>query len=65
MYVSGVTQRFISVEICSGLNRLRLNSDLVVTEKIYSFLRQNASSKFRNTRKLIPFVFEQANMFVA
>ena len=52
---------FILVDICSeGLNRLR-NSDLIV-KNICGFIRQNVSSKFCNTGKLIPFVFAGANM---
>ena len=50
------------VDICSDghvLNRLR-NPDLVV-KKIYRFLRQNVSSKFRNTGKLNSFCFRRGN----
>ena len=50
---------FISVDICSdGLNLLR-NSDLFM-KKIYSFLRQNVSSKFL-TLENYSFRFEGAN----
>ena len=52
-----------SVDICSDSLNRRRNSDLVV-KKSYSFLRQNASSKFRDNEKLIPFAFEGANMSV-
>ena len=45
-----------------GLDRLR-NSDLVV-KKMLSFLPQTVCSKFRNTGKINPFVFDRegANM---
>ena len=42
-----------------GHSRFR-NSDLAL-KKIYNFNRQNISSTFRNTGKLIPFVFRGAN----
>ena len=50
------TQSFISVDMCSDVNRLR-NSDLVV-KQIYNFSWQNVISKVRNAGKLIPFVFK-------
>ena len=49
----GGTQWFISrVDICSDAFDRLTNSDLVV-HKMYRFLRQNFSSKFRYTEKLI------------
>ena len=56
------TKRFIWLDIINDIcsDGLR-NSDLIV-KKICSFLRQNFSSKFRNTGKVIPFIFDGANM---
>lgn len=49
----GALERFISMDVCSeGLNRLR-NSGLVL-KKIYTFLRQDLSSKFLD---FFPFVY--------
>ena len=44
-----------------GLNLLR-NSGLVLKENLKFASRKNVTSKFRNTGKLIPFVFEGAKM---
>lgn len=61
------SRRFISVDICSEGHNCLSNSDLVsdlVVEKLYSFLQQIISSKFCNTGKLIPFIFEGKYMYV-
>ena len=57
------TFNYISVDICSGYFDRLTNSDLFV-KKISNALRQNDDSKFRNTRKLTPFVLRGANIVV-
>ena len=48
---------YFGVYLCTEVpNQLR-NSDLLVNE-VYSFLRQIVSWRFRDTGKLVPFVFE-------
>ena len=53
---NGPPMYLISVDIClDGHNRLSKSG--LVTKKIYSFLRQNVSSKFHNFWKTNPFCF--------
>ena len=51
------SRRFSSVDICSGLLK---SPHKFSSEENLIFLLQNVSSKFRNTEKLIAFVFEGA-----